>query len=404
MSKHSLGALVGNVKKLIKNKDPRLLIYGIFALLLILTILVRVGMINYKTDDYTSFSSWYDFVKAHGLHSFKYTFSNYNPPYTYFLYIATLLPISKIVAIKSILIFFDFIQAASIYLIVKHFKPTNYMPEIAAITSMFLPTVILNGVAWSQFDQFYTAFILFSLYAGLKNKSKTSWALYGVAIAIKLQAIFFAPVIIAMSLKRIKWFDAFWGGVVFCVLTFPPVLIGRSFSSIIDIYKQQTNLFSGMLSLNAPSMWQWFPSQDFKYFNDPAIYLTGAAVLLFILITFIYKKFSDKEILIATSLMLYLVPFLLPQMHDRYFFPAGIGSFVLAFIMPELAWLAVLMQVVTIFVYTPFLLGTVVVPMSALSIVIVGMVYFLGAAYLKQNKPFTLSKLQPKAKVSTKKA
>jgi len=70
------------------------------GLLMVLSLLVRKSLIHFQNPDYQTFSSWYDFVKAHGLHSFKYVFSNYNPPYTYFLYIATKLPVAKIVAIK----------------------------------------------------------------------------------------------------------------------------------------------------------------------------------------------------------------------------------------------------------------------------------------------------------------
>ena len=77
--------------------------FCLFALIL-LSILIRKSLIDFKNADYQIFSSWYDFIKIHGIHSFKYGadagFSNYNPPYTYFLYIASLLPLSKAVVIK----------------------------------------------------------------------------------------------------------------------------------------------------------------------------------------------------------------------------------------------------------------------------------------------------------------
>lgn len=381
------------IKHFLHNHEERIIIYSIFALLFLLSLAVRVSMVKFQSGDYSAFSSWYDFVKAHGLHSFKYSFSNYNPPYTYFLYLVSLLPLPKILAIKALLIFFDFVMAYAIYLVVKVFRPEGYTALIAATASLFAPTVLLNGPLWGQFDEFYTAFILFSLWAGLKDKSRWCWILYGVAIAIKLQAIFFAPVLLVMIFRRIHWYDIVWSVVTFCILTFPPVLVGRSVSSILSIYSQQTSLFAGQLSLNAPSLWQWFPNQDFKYFNGPAVYLTGAIILIYVLYTYLYKKFSNKDLLIVTSLMLYLVPFLLPQMHDRYFFPAGIGSFVMAFAYPEWAWLAVLMQVVTIFVYTPFLFGTYIVPMSILSIVIVGIVYILSKQLLSPSATTPIKKL-----------
>jgi len=364
-------------------------IYGIFIILFIITILIRVSLVKFQSGDYATFSGWYDFLKLHGIHSFKYSFSDYNPPYTYFLYIATLLPVSKIVAIKSILIFFDYVLALSVYFFVKLFRPKNYMPIIASLVVLFLPTVLLTSAFWGQFDEFYTAFIVFSLYFGLKGKSRWAWIFFGIAIAIKLQAIFFLPVLLLMIFKRIKWYDAIWGIVSFVVLTFPPLLVGRSFSSIINIYKNQTNLFSGLLTLNAPSMWAWVPSIDFQYFNKFGIYLTGATALLLILFGVIYKKYKKVDFVVFTSLMLILMPFLLPQMHERYFFPAGIGSLLLAFIYPEYFWIAVAVQVITLFAYAPFLFGINIIPMSILAVFILIIICLIGYIYFSKPKSKT---------------
>lgn len=360
-------------------------IYAIFIALFALSFLIRIDLIKYQTFDYNYyFSNWYDFLKTNGIHGFQYSFSNYNPPYTYFLYIATLLPLSKIVAIKSITILFDYVLALSVYLVVKLFRPQNHIPLIAALITLFLPTVILNGVFWGQIDQIYVAFMLFSLYEGLQNKSKKTWVFFGIAMAIKLQAIFFAPVLLFMLFKRVKWYDAVYGLIAFAVLTFPPMLVGRSFQSIISIYRSQSSLYSSYLSLNAPNIWSWFPNSVSHYFDSVGVLITGAAVLLVILLGVLYKKYNRKDIVVLTSFMLFLVPFLLPEMHERYFFAAGIGALILAFVYPKYAWIALAMQAITVFTYLPYLFNLDTIPMYMLAIFVMVLTYIVGWLYFKR--------------------
>ena len=50
-------------------------------------------------------------------------------------------------------------------------------------------------------------------------------------------------------------------------------------------------------------------------------------------------------------------PFLLPKMHDRYFFPADIFALVVAFTFPRFFWIAITTQIASLASYAPFLLG-----------------------------------------------
>jgi Gpi18-like mannosyltransferase len=359
-------------------------IYGCLGALLVIALLVRKSLVDFQDPDYQAFSSWYSFVKVHGIGSFKYAFSDYNPPYTYFLYLITLLPISKIVAIKGLLAVFDVILAVAVYLVIKIFRPQGYVPLIAAITTMFLPTVLVTGVMWGQFDQLYVAAMLLSLYSGLRDKSKSTWLWFGVAIAIKFQAIFFLPVLGVLLFKRIRWYDAIWGVGSFLVLTLPPVLAGRSLTSVLEIYPNQASLFNGHLTLNAPNIYQWVPNSTFPYLNHMGIGVAVAACIFILLVALQHKKFSQKDILLCTTLVLYVVPFLLPAMHERYFFPAGIASVVLAFAYPSriYAGIAVLMQIVTLFSYCPFLFGTKPIPFTILSFLVLVIISVLVADYI----------------------
>lgn len=359
-----------SVRGILNFHDPKnislYIIIG-FVVLFILALVVRKNLAGATNVDYWIFVSWYDYVKAHGIGSFNTDFSNYNPPYTYFLYLVTLLPVAKIVAIKGLMIVFDILLAFAVYLVVRQLKPGKYLPMAAGIGSLFIPTVLATGIFWGQFDQLYTAFLLFSLYYLLKDNSKLTWLFFGIAIAIKLQAIFFLPVLIIMSFKRIKMWHAVYGLGAFAVLTFLPVLAGRSVSSILNIYVAQTNLFSGALTLNAPNLYQWVPNSAFEYLNSAGIYMTMAFIVGIFIISLLYKKYSNRDILLLSSIMLFVVPFLLPQMHERYFFTATVFTFILAVAIPKLRFIiiAIVMQITTLLSYIPTLFSyTFAMPIS----------------------------------------
>ncbi|HUD10545.1 MAG TPA: glycosyltransferase 87 family protein [Candidatus Saccharimonadales bacterium] len=372
-------------------------IYGCFGLLFVLSIVIRKGLIHYQNGDFLVFINWYNFAKAHGFHSFKYGYSNYNPPFTYFIYIATLLPISKVVALKGIMAAFDVILAVAVYFAVKVFRPQGNTPLVAALTTMFLPTVLVTGVMWGQFDQLYIAGVVFSLYAGLRNNSRWAWIWFGIAIAVKFQAIFFLPVLLIMIFKRIRWYDAIWAVGAFLVLTLPPMIAGRSLHSLLNIYPAQAQVGSGYLTLNAPNLYQWFPASYFPLLYHLGIGVAVAACLFILVYTLEHKKFSKAELLLCTSLVLYVVPFLLPEMHERYFFPATIGSLILAFAYPTklYAGIAVVAQVVVIFSYGPFLFGYTPVPFTYLALAVLAIICALASKY------FMLPKTELIAKTST---
>lgn len=362
----------------------RFVLWICFGVILGLSLLVRKELIPFTNADYDIFASWYDYVKQHGIISFRDAFSNYNPPYTYFLYLVTLLPVSKLLAIKGLMVLFDILLAASVYVVVQSLRGGKVFAFSVAVASLFLPTVLATGVFWGQFDQLYTAFILFSLAALLKNHSKLAWLMFGVAIAIKLQAIFFLPVLIAMSFKRINWYDAAYAFLAFLVLTFLPMLAGRSLGSILNIYVAQASLFTGNLTLNTPNIYQWVPNTAFEYLNDTGIYFTLALMVVSLIFVIIKKRFSDRDILLTTAIMLLGVPFFLPQMHERYMFTATIACFLLVLLSKKYIWQALCVQLVVLFSYVPFLFNT-ESPISfpVLSLVNLGVLAYLIWEYIR---------------------
>src|ERR1019366_667035 len=93
----------------------------VFVILFIAAIVLRIWLFQIQTSDYTFFlSQWYDFIKNNGgFAAFKTNFSNYNVPYLYLLALTTYLPISKLIAIKTLSALFDGLLALFTYLILK---------------------------------------------------------------------------------------------------------------------------------------------------------------------------------------------------------------------------------------------------------------------------------------------
>jgi Gpi18-like mannosyltransferase len=64
---------------------------------------------------------------------------------------------------------------------------------------------------------------------------------------------------------------------------------------------------------------------------------------------------NQNTILLMSLVSVALVPFVLPKMHDRYFYPADIFSLLAAFYMPELWFLPILYQIISSLAYIVFL-------------------------------------------------
>lgn len=309
------------------------------------------------SNDLTDFVGiWYDFLRAHGLHSFRYQFADYTPPYLYMLYVLTKLPLAKVTAIKSLSVFFDLILALSVFLVVRQYKRGGWLPYFAAITCLFLPTVFINSSLWGQCDALYTSFLIFSYYALLRKKYKAGWALWGVAFACKLQAVFFLPFLFLLWLRRPRyWYEPLIAVPVIGALILSPAIIGQPIRGLLSVYSNQANEYH-FLTLNAPNIYQWIPNQFFGLFHTAGIMLAAGVTLTLILALYLYVKHMPKQMLLSCCLLILTVPFVLPQMHERYFYPAEIFSLLVAFIVPRLFWLPIIIQITSFFAYTPLLL------------------------------------------------
>jgi Gpi18-like mannosyltransferase len=131
-------------------------------LLFVLSVTLRIIAVPHSNQDMTAYNLlWYQVLYQKGIGKALATnFSNYTPPYTYFLALATLTHdfIPPLVAIKLIPICFDLLGAFYVYKIVKLKYQQGDMSCLAAAVYFTAPTIILNSAYWGQVDSLHLSF------------------------------------------------------------------------------------------------------------------------------------------------------------------------------------------------------------------------------------------------------
>lgn len=335
------------------NWNSRLLITGLIGIALILRLLL-LPFTNYDTDGY---SRWYDFIVENGIRSaLGQNFAIYTPPYLYLLSLATetkgILP--KIVAIKSIPFFFDLINALLIHKVLRLKYATGNIPALAAAVFLLAPTVVMNSALWGQVDSLYTCFLLVTLFFLLRDRPLPAMIAFGLAASVKAQAAFLVPFLLLMALKRrLPWYAFGLVPLAYIAAMLPAMFAGRTLWDVLTVYLNQAAELQ-IPSHNAPNWYVFVPQSTYPVSMPIGMFI---ASLVSILWAYLHRHSSNKQesILLAALVSVALTPFLLPKMHDRYFYPADVMSILLAFSMPQFWFVPLCYQVISSLVYAIFL-------------------------------------------------
>ncbi|MBE1575808.1 hypothetical protein ACFORH_02215 [Amycolatopsis roodepoortensis] len=321
---------------------------------------VRLSLFRYQTSDYiVYYRRWYDFIVDHGgFAALRYEFADLNAPYRYFMVVLTYLPISPLAGIKAFSVAFELVTAFFAYRIVALRFGRTWPSLFAAITVFLLPTVILNGSMWAQGDAIYTAFSIGALYYVLTRRPWLACLFFGLALSFKLQAIFLFPLLLVLVLVgRIPWRCLLAIPAVYVLLDVPAFLAGAAPEKLLTVYLSATDVWT-QLTMGAPSIWQFFRGeQGLDAMRTPGVLFAGVLVLIGCLLVLISRaELTDTRILLLGAVSTILVPFVLPSMHDRYFYLADILTVLLAFHLPRRLWFLPLgIQFTSLFSYVPFL-------------------------------------------------
>lgn len=413
-------------RKLVVPDTRHLLAFAAIGIAFVLALVLRVSLYHVETSDYTVFvSQWYDFIQTHGgFAALKYNFSNYNVPYLYLLAFMTYLPIPKLIAIKTLSVVFDGVLALFVYLLIRLKYKHGYVAIIGALVVVFAPTIFINSAAWGQCDAIYTAFCLGSLYFLLRERPAWACVFFALALSFKLQAVFFFPVLLMLLLKRklpLRYLALI--PLIFLLLLVPAYIAGRGASSLLTIYVGQATTggvggqvnggtpgqFTGRgqfnggpprqfnggtqgqfngggasssssLTANAPSFYQWLPATAPAYWKWIGVSFAAAFVMFIGGLLVASKKRITPEIVLKVALVFVIaIPFLLPEMHDRYFYLADVISIVAAFYFPRMFYIAISVQLCSLLSYAPYLIHTEIVSLTYVAVVVLILVIITTA-------------------------
>ncbi|MEL6610310.1 MAG: glycosyltransferase 87 family protein, partial [Pseudomonadota bacterium] len=205
-----------------------------------------------------------------------------------------------------------------------------------------LPTVALNGAALAQADAFYTAFVLWSLACVLRGRLIWAGIAFAVAISFKLQAIFFAPFLAGVMLRDPR-------AVIVSAIALVPTYLavntlylagGRPVTEVLMIYADQggyyRDIWKGAANLWWPVHATLTPEDLARHYDSfvrigLALTVTvGLAILAATRRTGPVTPRTRDALLKLATISAAAVPFVLPKMHDRYFFMAEVMVLLLA--------------------------------------------------------------------------
>jgi len=334
--------------------------WTLIAALAVLAVVVRIAGLRQDTGEVHNMTVWADrLVAAGGWHGLSERIGNYNAPYLYLLLLAAYLPGPLIITMKLIWTAFDIVLALFTYKLVSVARPGRRIPVLAALIMVFVPTVVLNAAYIGQIDDMWGSLSLAALYFLLRRRYWWALALCGAALALKPLAIFFFPVVGLLLLAgRVPWRTVLAVPAVYLALDVPALLAGRDPRELLTIYSPyRQGAVIDQLTYAAPSVYTFIPASPDRI---GAIKLLGeillAALILGIYYVLIVRRveLTDARVVTVAVLFAILVPFLLPGMHERYFFLADVLSVALAFFRPRLWYIPLLVESASLLCYFPF--------------------------------------------------
>ena len=329
---------------------------------------IRLVFMDHTTLDYINFlSDWVEYFRQNGgFKALSGSVGNYNVPYLYFLALFSYFDIYDLYLIKLLSITFDFILAWGCLKLVGLYTSRHGRRIFVFLAVLFLPTVVLNGAYWGQCDAIYVAFAVWSLYFALSDRPIRSVIFIALSFSFKLQAVFIMPVFLVLIFaKRVKWWHLVFFPLTYLVVVAPAVLLGKPLLETLTLYISQGDTVGSGLNYNSSSVYALF--SDITDTSGAARIGIGAAFTLVFLAfywTYVHRDRLSKQVILLCALLFCVgIPYLLPHMHDRYFFAADILSLVVAVVLPKYFPLPVLVSFGSYLGYHAYLKGRYLMPM-----------------------------------------
>lgn len=292
---------------------------------------------------------WMEAVRARGVQSLSGEFSNYTPPYVYLMYLfSPLAPlIGPVATIKLIPVPFIVLAATGVFRLVSRLGVDRRGAVAAAMVVLLCPSVFVNTFVLGQADVIYTAFLVWFIVFANERRPLLAALMFGLSFSFKAQAVFLSPFLLYLVLSgQMRVWQLLVPPITYLAMMTPAALFGRPWSELLTVYVAQSEFFR-FLAVAAPNPWR------IVQFLEIVSYETGVKIGMAVgALTGLVLSFgslraprgSGTNLLVAV-LCAALMPYVLPKMHDRYFFVADVLAIALAFAVPRLWPAPVLLQV-----------------------------------------------------------
>lgn len=311
------------------------------AMIIIFGLSARGFLMPTGSPDQDNFiGPWFETIDELGpAGALKNGLGDYMPPYYWIMILVNALPISnKIVGLKWVSCLADLIAAFFIMKTVRKLTGSETKAELSFAAAFMMPSVILDSAAWGQCDSIFTLFLIMCVYFLISGRDFAALTCFSVSFVFKQQAIFLVPLLIVMLFKKqIRRRTLLMFPAVYIAAILPSAVCGHDIPSLFTGYFSQASQYDS-LNMTLPNIWSVFGD-----FRDTDLGRAGVMFAGAFCLTGIYYLCRRKQIpgirgtAMLAAMSALFVPYLLPFMHERYYYPAALLSLPLVFLDKRLA-------------------------------------------------------------------
>lgn len=321
----------------IEPRAPTAVSPAMIAVLVLVAINLQVVAWTVVPPDYRIFlQPWYAHILSLGpVGAFAQPFANYTPPYLYLMALGSLADpwVAPLTVLKIVSLAGTGFLAWSVAMLLKAAGVRRHWLGGAGV--FVIPSAVTNGTFLMQCDGLWAGAAILAVAALLREDTLKAALWSGLAIAFKAQAVFIAPVVIGamIGLKAPRWH---WlvPASVYAAAMAPAWAAGWPASDLATIYLRQAGHFDAAGNIANP----WILLRNLMPDGGSGLYFAGYALALAAAawIAFRSARTNAPQVMLALSLLSALaLPWLLPKMHERYFFLADIIAVALALVMND---------------------------------------------------------------------
>jgi Gpi18-like mannosyltransferase len=322
-------------------------------------ILFFIIFLNWITVDMLAYMDWFQSIVTKGAAAFKEYNFGYSPASMYLFILATLLPFQSYIDIKLIALPFIPVSGLIISHLVYKLTHDRVSAWLGYTATILLPTILTNASLWGQTDIYYSLMALLCIFFIIRKKPYAAIIAWSISLSLKAPALFLAPFLLIMLIrKQIPWKTLWIPPFVYIAFSIPFILLGSPILNTLGIYVTQSEGFHS-LCMNCASIWSFFQGINYDIGVVLGIGLAFVSALIYMVLVYLKLDLDDpRQIILAAILSAILIPFLLPKMHDRYFYFAEMLSISIIFIDWRYFLVTILLQISTLIGYWHFLQNT----------------------------------------------